>query len=104
MLVYDNDRERLWRDFMVVLLFQLHNSIRTRHYLHCPAIVSPSDSPWQQLYEQADPSSFLHMTGLTRRCFVMLSILRTIVVGEDGRGLYDLRGVSDCFFFILGVP
>ena len=72
MLVYDNDQERLWWIFMVVLLFQLHNSSRTRHYLHRPAIVSPSDSPWQRLYEQADPSSFLHMTGLTRRCFVML--------------------------------
>ena len=57
---------------MVVLLFQLHNSIRTCHYLHRPTIVSPSDSLWQRLYEQADPSSFLHMTGLTRRCFVML--------------------------------
>jgi hypothetical protein len=62
MLVYDNDQERLWRIFVVVLLFQLHNSIRTRHYLHRPAIVSPSDSPWQRLYEQGDPSSFLHMT------------------------------------------
>ena len=72
MLVYDNDRQRLWRVLMVVMLFQLHNSIRTRHYLHRPAIVSPSDSPWQRLYEQADPSSFLHMTELTRRCFVML--------------------------------
>jgi hypothetical protein len=57
---------------MVVLLFQLHNSIRTRHYPHRPVIVSPSDLPWQRLYEQADPSSFLHMTGLTRRYFVML--------------------------------
>ena len=57
---------------MVVLLFQLHNSIRTRHYLHCPAIVSPSELPWQRLYERADPSSFLHMTGLTRQCFAML--------------------------------
>ncbi len=74
MLVYDNDREclRLRWVLMVVLLFQLHNSIRTRHYLHRTAIVLPSDSPWQRLYEQADPLSFLHMTGLTRQCFVML--------------------------------
>ncbi len=72
MLVYDNDWERLQRVFMVVLLFQLHNSIRTCHYLHRPAIVSPSDSPWQRLYELADPSSFLHMTGLTWECFIML--------------------------------
>jgi hypothetical protein len=72
MLVFDNDWERLRRVLMVVLLFQLHNSIRTRHYLHRPAVVSPSDLPWQRLYEQADQSSFLHMTGLTRQCFVML--------------------------------
>ena len=72
MLVYDNDRERLRRVLMVLLLFQLHNSIRARHYLHRQAIVSPSGSPWQRLYERADPSSFLHMTGLTRACFVML--------------------------------
>jgi hypothetical protein len=68
----NDDRQRLRRFLMVVLLFQLHNSICTRHYLHRPTIVSPSDSKWQQLYEQADPSSFLHMMGLTRRCFAML--------------------------------
>ena len=72
MLVYDNEREHLRWVLMAVLLFQLHNSICTCHYLHRPAIVSPSDSPWQRLYEQANPLSFLHMTGLTRRCFVML--------------------------------
>ena len=72
MLVYDNDRERLWWVLMVVLLFQLHNSIRTCHYLHRPAIVLPSQSLWQRLNERADPSSFLHMTGLTRPCFAML--------------------------------
>jgi hypothetical protein len=63
MLAYDNDQQRLRQVLMVVLLFQLHNSIRTRHYLHRPTIVSPSDSPSQRLYDQADPSSFLHMTG-----------------------------------------
>ena len=57
---------------MVVLLFQLHNSIRTCHYLHRPPIVSSSKSPLQRLYERADPSLFLHMTGLTRQCFAML--------------------------------
>jgi len=72
MLVYNNDWKRLCRVLIVVLLFQLHNSIRTRQYLHRPVIVSPSDSPWQRLYEQAYPSSFLHMTGLTWQCFVML--------------------------------
>ncbi len=56
----DNDWQRLQRVLMVVLLLQLHNSICTRHYLHRPVIVSTSESLWQQLYEQADPSSFLH--------------------------------------------
>ena len=72
MLAYDNDQQRLRRVLMVVLLFQLHNSIRSRHYLHRPTLVSPGDLPWQWLYERADPSSFLHMTGLTRPCFAML--------------------------------
>ena len=67
-----NDRNHLRRLLLVVLMLHLHNSIRARHYLHRPAIVSPSESPWQRLYERADPSSFLHMTGLTRRCFAVL--------------------------------
>ena len=62
----DNDRQRLRQVLMVVLLLVLHDSVRTRHYLHRPAIVMPSESPWQRLYEQADPSSFLHMMGLTQ--------------------------------------
>ncbi len=70
----DNDRQRLRRVLKVVLLLQLHNSIRTRHYLHRPAIVMPSESPWQRLYEQADPSLFLHMTGLTRRVIFAQSV------------------------------
>ena len=67
-----NDHSHLRRLLLVVLMFHLHNSIYLRHYLHCPAIMSPSESPWQRRYEQADPSSFLHMMGLTRRCFAML--------------------------------
>ena len=37
-----------------------------------PLIVSPSILPWQRLYEWADPLSFLHIMGLTWRCFAML--------------------------------
>ena len=75
MPVLDNDRQNnLRRLLLVVLLLHFHNSIRLRHYLHRPAIVAPSESPWQRLYERADPSSFLHMTGLTRRCFAMLLV------------------------------
>ncbi len=72
MLVNNDDRPRLLRLLLVVLMFHLHNSIRTRHYLHCPAIAPPSESPWQKLNDRANPTSFLHMTGLTRECFGML--------------------------------
>jgi len=112
MLVYDNDRERLRRVLMVVLLFQLHNSIRTRHYLHRPTIVSPSELPWQWLYERADQSSFLHMTGLTRQCFAMLlSALfdHEEILPHHCRRQGQLRsirpeGCLGLLLFILGVP
>jgi hypothetical protein len=32
----------------------------------------PHNSPWQKLYEQVNPTSLLHMTGLTRGAFKML--------------------------------
>ncbi len=35
-------------------------------------IFRPSNLPWRKLYDHADESSFLHMTGLNRRAFVML--------------------------------
>jgi hypothetical protein len=46
MLVYDNDRERLWRVFMVVLLFQLHSSIRTPPR-HCSPMAPSKEAVWQ---------------------------------------------------------
>jgi hypothetical protein len=50
---------------------QYHNSIRIRdcHYLLRPAIVDPRKLPWKKLYENADATSFLHMTGLIREAF-----------------------------------
>ena len=72
-MVVNHDRHpRLQRILLVVLLLQLHNSIRFRHCLCRPAIALPSESPWQRLYDHANPSSFLHMTGLTRGCFGLL--------------------------------
>ncbi len=52
MLVNNDDRPRLLRLLLVVLMFHLHNSICTHHYLHRPAIVPPSESPWQKLYDR----------------------------------------------------
>jgi hypothetical protein len=72
-MVLNHDRRlRLLRLLLVVLLCCYHNSIRLRHRLTRPAIVSPRESPWQKLYKYADATSFLHMTGLTRECFHLL--------------------------------
>lgn len=69
---HDDHRQRLQQLLLVVLLFHMHNNVRSRHYLRRPAISPPSESPWQRLYVHADPNSFLHMTGLTRECFALL--------------------------------
>jgi hypothetical protein len=72
MLVNNDERPRLLQLLLVVLLFHMHNHICFRHYLCRPLIAPPSKSPWQRLYNHADPTSFLHMTGLTQGCFAML--------------------------------
>jgi hypothetical protein len=60
---------RLKQILLVILLMQYHNSIRDHNYLLHPAIVDPSKLPWRKLYENADATSFLHMTGLTQKAF-----------------------------------
>jgi hypothetical protein len=55
--------------FLGILLIQYFNSICDCHNLLHAAIVDPRESPWRKHYEKADDSSFLHMTGLTRRAF-----------------------------------
>jgi hypothetical protein len=68
----DDNGQHLQRLLLLILLIQIHNSIRERHILLCPAIVQPRNLPWTKLYQSTDPVSFLHMTGLTRPTFVML--------------------------------
>ena len=68
----DDNQSRLNRIMLIILLLQYHNSIRHRHYLLRSAVLPPLESPWQNLYDKADPSSFLHLTGLSRRAFAML--------------------------------
>ena len=72
MVINYDGHQRLLQLLMVVLLFCYHNSIRLRHRLTRPAIVSLRESPWQKLYNYADATSFLHMTGLTQECFHLL--------------------------------
>jgi hypothetical protein len=68
----DDSRSRLNRIMLIILLLQYHNNIQNRHYLLRSAVLPPLESPWQNLYERADPSSFLHLTGLSRRTFAIL--------------------------------
>jgi hypothetical protein len=57
---------------LIVLLIHAHNSVRRRRKLHRCALLSPSKSPWQTLYYHGGRSSFLLITGLTRRAFTLL--------------------------------
>jgi hypothetical protein len=98
---------RLQRILLVILLMQYHNSIRDRHYLLRLAIVDPCESPWKKLYENADATSFLHMTGLTHEAFWALLdyiylMLRTLssVADVDGLVQWGLTGISVCCYFI----
>ena len=77
----DAANRRLQRILLVILLIQFHNNIRYRHYLLRPAIVDPRQSAWKNLYENADPTSFLHMTGLT--CDAFRALLDYLFDVED---------------------
>jgi hypothetical protein len=57
---------------MLILLLQYYNSICNRHYLLRQAVVVPHEASWRKLYESADASLILHMTGLNRHAFMLL--------------------------------
>jgi hypothetical protein len=63
---------RLQWILLVILLIQYFNSICDCHYLLHQAVVDPHESSCRNIYDNADNSSFFHMTGLTRRAFRLL--------------------------------
>ncbi len=67
----EDNQQRIRHILLIILLIHHHHNIWDRHCLWL-AIVHPSESPWRRLYDRADEASFLHMTGLNRRAFVML--------------------------------
>ena len=67
------NQNHLLRMFLLVLGFvEYYNRICEHKYLLCKAILHPSKSPWQHLFDNGDESSFLLMTGLTRAAFIEL--------------------------------
>jgi hypothetical protein len=53
----------------LVLIACYHNSIRVHSYLLQATLVPPFLTPWCKLYDNGDSSSFLQVTGLTRKAF-----------------------------------
>ncbi len=84
----DEADRRLQRILLVILLMQYHNSIHDCHYLLRLAIVDSRKLLWKKLYENADATSFLRMTGLTREAFwALLDYIfdvEDIVLRQDG--------------------
>ncbi len=68
----ENNQRRIYCILLIVLLIHFYNTIQGWHLLLWKAIVRLSESPWRRLYDHADEASFLHVTGLNRRTFVML--------------------------------
>ena len=56
----------------VILAVMIYNGQRNRSKLTRSAILLPSLSPWTHIYANADPSSFLTLTGFNRESFELL--------------------------------
>jgi hypothetical protein len=103
LLDIESDR-RLNRMLLLILLLQFYNSTRNRHYLLGSAVVVPGEAPWRKLYERADNTSFLHMTGLNRRTF--RSLLQYLFDEDEivpccRRGWPCLLGPDGCLGLLL---
>ncbi len=65
-------RKRMKFLLLVITCCCYYNSLHKRSYLLRDSLLHPNLSPWRKLYDYGDPSSFLHVTGLTREAFLML--------------------------------
>ena len=66
------DRRKVLTFLLLILLVQAYNSCRTRTLLTKSALVLPSQSPWQRLFDCGDDQSFILMTGMNRRAFDLI--------------------------------
>ena len=103
-------RERIKHVMLVVLLMEYHNNICERTYLLRAAIVHPSLSPWRYLYDNDDDTSFLHLTGVSRKASnILWDILfppePTDKFGRQPRGhpkILDNMGMVGLLLFYIG--
>ena len=54
-------------------VFEYNDSrFRRKRFLTRSGVVSPNNSPWKNLHDNADDSSFLNITGFNRQTFKKL--------------------------------
>ena len=82
-------RRRILLLMLIIALVEYHNNIRKRCALLRAAILHPNRSPWRQLMDYGDSSSFLLLTGLTRAAF---NRLLDIVLPPGHENLPTQRG------------
>jgi hypothetical protein len=74
--------------FLIITIFAAafwYNSLRNRSKLTRCAILKPSMSPWVQLLNYGDESSFLEMNGFSREAFYTLKNVLFSVDRNDRR-------------------
>ncbi len=111
-MVLQRWRQCLLQQQLVLLLLamiQHYNSIRDRYNLSRQAIVLPRSSPWQHLFDNADPDSFLLMTGVTRDVFGMLltilypaSTIQRLIRAKGRPRLMSPHAELGLFLFYIG--
>ncbi len=63
------EEEEILIALILLHIMQQHNSARNQRYLLKEALVTPKQSPWFKLYDEADDHLFLTMTGFNRMAF-----------------------------------
>ena len=90
----------------IVACILYYNSLRNRSSLRRKAVMPPSQSPWAYLYRNADDSSFLHLTGMSRQAFEkMKDILFDEEIESTGPGRprnLDNAALLGLYLFFVG--
>lgn len=99
------DTERKMKIIIIICLIILYNQCRRKNYLTSSAILPARVSPWIRVETNADPTSFITLTGMDRKSFTKL--LKIIFQDDDvvrkGRpSLLNKSGQLGLLLFYLG--